>query len=419
MRGENIMGDYIVSQTSLSHTYGNVTCQIVDYLKNMFPSGYFKTVHVSSTIAYRQFNIFQNSNKEFLKKSKPMLIVRPRIELNDSDTFLYNTYMTTRMTDNYMDTSFTNLQPFIYDNERGNCMKFLLNRLKMLFDVIIVTETQIEQLNTAHFFKNRVRQDAPFYIQTSLESYIPRELMRIMSEDVKIPMYDENGSVANFLSYANGVSVYPITYKMKNSSGNDEFFRHYPVNIDTTIQGLSIDEGSKKGFVSDAFTTTFTISTEFNSAGLYYYFAHTPNLIDKMDVTITDGELNKIIPLFTINSLDEKRPGDGWNVYTAPMYKTSDSPDITDFSTLMNNSMKAAIKYHVDNKIPLSVFLRYRVLKDNHDLKDETHYTIDFDEFKLTTYLCNPSSTYRLIIYVNTLYINELINDILDLSAEK
>jgi len=413
------MREYTVSQTSLAHTYGNVTCQIVDYLKKMFPEGYFKTVHVSSTIAYRQFNVFQNSNKEFLKKSKPMLIIRPRIEINDSDTFLYNTYMTTRMTDNFMDTSFTNLQPFIEDNERGNCMKFLLNRLKMLFDVTIINETQIEQLNIAHFFKNRVRQDAPFFIQTSLESYIPRELMRVMSEDVGIPMYDENGSIANFLNYVNGVSVYPITYKMKNSSGNDEFFRHYPVNIDTIIQGLSIDDGSKKGFVSDAFTTSFTVSTEFNSAGLYYYFAYTPNLIEKLDVNLNETSDNRIIPLFTINNLDEKRPGDGWNVYTAPIYKTTEKPDITEFGTLMNNSMTAVIKYHKDHNIPLSVFMRYRVTKDNVDLRDKVDYSIDFDKYTLTTYNCNHSSTYRFILYVNTLYINELINDILELSEEK
>ena len=413
------MEGYTVSQASLAHTYGNVTCQIVDYLKNMFPDGYFKTVHVSSTIAYRQFNIFQNSNKEFLRKGKPMLIVRPRIEINDSEVFLYNTFMTTRMTDNYMDTSFTNLQPFIYDNERGNCMKFLMNRLKMLFDVTIVNETQIEQLNIAHFFKNRVRQEAPFFIQTSLENYIPRELMRVMSEDVGISMYDENGSIAKFLEYVNGVSMYPITYKMKNSTGNDEFFRHYPVNIDTIIQGLSIDEGSKKGFVSDAFTTSFTVSTEFNSAGLYYYFASNPELLDKFTMNMEEENSNKIIPLFTINNLDEKRPADGWNVYCAPVYKISSKPDITDFSTLINNSMKAAIKYHKDHSIPLSVFLKYRVLQDNKDINEGTDYTVDLDKFILTTYSCNPNSTYRFIMYVNTLYINELINDILELSEEK
>lgn len=413
------MSGYTVSQTSLAHTYGNVTCQIVDYLKNMFPDNYFKTVHVSSTIAYRQFNIFQNSNKEFLRKNKPMLIVRPRVELNDSEVFLYKTFLTTRMTDNYMDTSFTNLQPFIYDNERGNCMKFLLNRLKMMFDVTIVTETQIEQLNISHFFKNRVRQDAPFFIQTSLENYIPRELMKLMSKDIGIPMYDENGSIAKFLEYVNGVSLYPITYKMKNSSGNDEFFRHYPVNIDTMIQGLSIDDGAKRGFVSDAFTTSFTVSTEFNSAGLYYYFASKPELIDELKVNIEEEESGKIIPLFTINNLDERRPADGWNVYCAPVYKVSSKPDITDFSSLINNSLKTAINYHKEHSIPLSVFLKYRVTQDNKDLEEGTHYDIDFDKFVLTTYSCNGNSTYRLIIYVNTLYINNLIDEILNLSEEK
>lgn len=410
---------YTVSQTSLAHTYGNITCQIVDYLKNMFPENYFKTIHVSSTIAYRQFNIFQNSSKEFLKKTKPMLIIRPRVELNDSEVFLYNTYLTTRMTDNYMDTSFTNLQPFIYDKERGNCMKFLLNRLKMMFDVTIVTETQIEQLNIAHFFKNRVRQDRPFFIKTSLESYIPRELMRLMSEDVDIPLYDENGSVAKFLEYVNGVSAYPITYKIKNSSGNDEFFRHYPVNVDTSIQGLSIDDGSKRGFVSDMFTTTFTVSTEFNATGLYYYFASKPNLIDDFTMNMKEEESNKIIPLFTINNLDVRRPADGWNVYCAPVYMISEVPDITDIRPLINNSVYAAIQYHKEKSIPLDIFIKYEVLKDNVKLEDKKDYILNFDDFKLTTFKCSPNSTYRFIMYINTLYINELINDILNLSEEK
>ena len=409
---------YTVSQTSLAHTYGNVTCQVVDYIKNMFPENYFKTIHTSSTIAYRQFNIFQNSNKEFLKKSKPMLIIRPRVELNDSETFLYNTYLTTRITDNYMDHDFTNLQPFIEDRERGNSMKFLLNRLKILFDVTIVNETQIEQLNIAHFFKNRVRQDRPFFIQTSLESYIPRELMRVMSKDVDIPLYDENNSVKKFLDYINGVSMYPITYKIKNSSGNDEFFRHYPVNIDTTIQGLSIDEGNKRGFVSDAFTTSFTISTEFNAAGLYYYFYSKPDLIEEFDTNLKSVDDNKIIPLFTINNLDVRRPEDGWNVYCAPVYMISESPDITDLSTLMNKSVIACRDYHKEHGIPYSVFMRYEVFKDNVPLKEGTDYTIDLDTFELTTYKCNPNSTYRCVIYINTFYINELINDLLNLNKE-
>lgn len=411
--------EYSVTQTSLAHTYGNVTCQIVEYLKSMFPDNYFNTVHVSSSIAYRQFNIFQNSNKEFLKKRKPMLIVRPRVELNDQDVFLYNTYLTRRLTDNYMDTSFTNLQPFMYDTERGNCMKFLLNRLKILFDVTIVTETQIEQLNISHFFKNRVRQDAPFFIQTSLESYIPRELMRLIAEDIGTSVYDENGSIKPFLDYVNGISIYPITYKMKNSSGNDEFFRHYPVNIDTTISGLSIDDGSKKGFVSDIFTTTFTVSTEFNAAGLYYYFAANPEKIGNFSMNIKAEDDNKIIPLFTVDSLHVEKPEEGWNVYCAPIYVVTSKPDITDISGLINNSLKACIDYHEKHGVNYSVFMRYKVLKDNVELIEGKDYKFNIDKFELITYNCNPNSTYRFIMYVNTLYINDLINDILNLSEEK
>lgn len=406
---------YAISQTSMAHTYGNVTCQIVDYIKNLFPNNYFKTVHISSTIAYREFNIFNNTNKEFLKKNKPMLIVRPRFELDDSNVFLYDTFLTTRMTDNYMDRGFTNLQPFIEDRERGNCMKFLLNRLKMVFDVTIVVETLVEQLNMVHYFKNRVRQNAPFFINTALESYIPRELMIVMSKDIDIPI----DNISSFLEYVNGVSIYPITYKLKNSSGNDEFFRHYPVNIYTSINNLSIDDGSKRGQVYDTYTISFSVSTEFNATGLYYYFASKPNLIDECTFNIMDADQSKIIPLFTITDLDMRRPADGWNVYTAPIYKVLEKPDIIEFESLINNSLKFALEYHKKHNIPSSVFLKYRVTQDNRDLQEGKDYKIDFDEFKLTTYVYNTNSTFRLIIYINTLYINELIQNIFDFNAEK
>jgi len=412
---------YCMAQTSLAHTYGNITCFITEYIKGLFPENYFKTVHISSTIAYRQFNIFQNTNKEFLRKSKPMLIIRPRVELNDSDTFLYNTLLTTRMMDNYIDTSFTNLQPFINDKSKGNQIKFLLNRLKMFFDITIVTETQMEQLNQAHFFKNRVRQEKPFFLKTCLESFIPRELFELMAKDIGMEMYDENGSIKPFLDYVNSVSMYPISYKMKNSTGNDEFFRFYPVNIDTTISGLAIDEGNKKGMIADTHTISFTVSTEFNASGLYYYFAEHPEWIDDFVIGMHDGDPNRLIPLFTINNLYKERIADGWNIYTSPIYMVDAhaDPDIMDIKQLFNNSMMRCIEYHKEHGIPLSTFMQYTVMKDNQTLKPHIDYELDFDEFKLITKKINPSSTYRLIIFVNTFYINSLIKDLFDLDEEK
>ena len=413
---------YCIAQTSLAHTYGNITCFITEYIKSLFPKDYFKTIHVSSSIAYRQFNIFQNNNKEFIRKKKPSMVIRPRIELNDSDVFLYNTLLTNRITDQYLDRDFTNLQEFIHDKERGTYMKFLLNRLKILFDVTIITETQMEQLNQAHYLKNRIRQDHPFFLSTHLESFVPRELMELMSKDIDIPMYDENKSIKRFLDYINGVSLYPVSYKIKNSTGNDEFFRFYPVNIDTMFTGLSIDDGSKRGFIDDSFTTTFTVSTEFNAAGLYYYFARKPDFINKFITSMEAGDEKRIIPLFTINNEFTTRIEEGWNLFAAPIYsvdKDARTIDETDLSSIFNNSIKKCIEYHDKHGLSQDLFIKFVVTKDNELLIPEEDYSIDLLNHKLITKKINPSSTYRLFIHVNTLYVNDLISRILELNEEK
>lgn len=427
--------NHCVAQTSLAHTYGNMTCFIVDYIKNLFPANYFKTVHVSSTIAYKQFSIFQNTNKEFLKKAPPMLVVRPRIEIDSTDTFLYDTYLTTRTNDQYMENSFTNLQPFIIDKDKGFEVKYLLNRLKMYFDVTIITETQMDQLNQAHFLKNRLRSNMSYFLSTYLESYIPRELMLLLGEDAGIPVYDGKMNVKTFLDYVNGHSLFPVSYKMKNSTGNDEFFRYYPVNIDTIFSGIGIDDGNKRGMTSELFTVTFTLSTEFNATGLYYYFTEKRTIIDDFIFGVKPGKNSSdIIPLYTAENLYTSKYGEGWTVFTSPMYQVDGNIqrgewDKMDITPILNHSLMKCIRYNHDNGVPLDTFLRIEVKKDGRTMAPTIEYDIDFSELDdpkaidpsitLITKNCNINSTYRLIINVNTRYINELLTDIMSLNEEK
>ncbi|WP_171567730.1 hypothetical protein, partial [Brevibacillus sp. MCWH] len=167
-----------------AHTFGNVTAFVTEYIKNLFPKNYFNTVNISSTMAYRHFSVFETKNKNFIKKKKPMLIVRPRVDIMNNDVFMNGTLLTTRITDNFYDRDFGNLQPFIEDNKRGLHVRYLLNRIKMFFDVTIIVETQMEQLNNAMYFKNRVRQNLPFYIDTYLENNVPREIIMFISKEV-------------------------------------------------------------------------------------------------------------------------------------------------------------------------------------------------------------------------------------------
>ena len=417
--------DYAMASPSLAHTYGNVTCFMTEWIKGLFPRNYFKTVHVSSTIAYRNFSRFGNmNNKEFIKKSKPMLIIRPRIEMDNDEGFMKETYFTTRIVDNADIGDWGNLQTYVEDDNRQTYVKFLMNRLNISFDVSIILETQMEQINMAHYFKNRVRQGRPMFIQTSLESYVPRDIIFLLAKDLAVPIDNDMGYVKPILDYLNGNACYPTTYKYKNSSGNDEFFRYHPASIETTITNLSVDEGSKKGFVSDNFQINFTVNCEFSTAGLYYYFTKNAETIRDHIPSydqIEDGHGNMLLPIFTVSNLYDAKLPEGWSLFTAPMYTVDGyKPEDLSFEPLLNTSLKEAIAYHRRYGIPLSVFMSASVMKGNKMMREDIgEYKIDWDTLTLTTINCNPYSTYRFILNVNTQYVNELIKRLLNLDVER
>lgn len=415
--------DYAVAPMSLSHTFGNVTAFVTEYVKGWFPLNYFKTVNIASTIAYRHFNVFDNTNREFIKKNKPMLIIRPRLDLMNDDVFLNRSLLTTRITDNFIDRDYGNLQPFIEDTTKGIHVRYLMNRIKMYFDVTIIVESQMEQINQAVYIKNRVRQDLPFVVQAALESNVPKEIMQGIATDAGIDINDTKA----FLDYVNSVSFYPVTYKMKNSTGNDEFFRYYPAHIDSMVTGLSMDDGSKKGFVDDSYAINFTVETEFTTSGLYYFFTKEPKTIQNINmnmdtINIGDGNNASINPVFTVTTLFDIPAPPGWNLYTAPLYKVDSSatPDQLDISSLFNRSLKQTIEYHVSKGIPMDNLIKVHVFKDNVALDAKLgDFEVDLEKMILTTNKVNKTSTYRLIIHVHTLYVNNLIGEMLEIDKER
>ena len=72
---------YVSLLTSMSHTYGNIFAFIQNWIINLFPKDLFKTIHVNSKIAHRQI---RSTTHEYVKKTKPIIIFRPRIgDIND------------------------------------------------------------------------------------------------------------------------------------------------------------------------------------------------------------------------------------------------------------------------------------------------------------------------------------------------
>jgi hypothetical protein len=386
-----------MAAASMAHTYGNVTSFINQWLLKLFPKDYFKTNYINSTIAYRDFATFNNNREQFIKKQKPMLLVRPRIEIDTLDELPLNqTYFCNRIYDTMNeDINTGNLQNFFWDKDNNRQIQFLMNCLRINFDVSLVVETMMEQINLVHYFKNRVRQNYDIDLIGDLESFVSRDIMYVLAKDAGFEdVFTKEGShrMGDFLSYVNSHSYYPVTVKYKNSSGRHEFFRFHHSHLNIAISGLDIDDGNKKNMVSDEYIINFTVRCDFNTAGLYVYTSENDEVFNSLPSEVSIDKTS-MVPLLTPQEVfNNSRLPEGWNIYTVPAFDI-DSPDIPyvlDFSGLLNTSLEEAVRYHRKNGIPLSTFMNIELLKNNRTMEIERReYEIDWDNLEVKIYNCN------------------------------
>lgn len=417
---------YSMASASMAHTYGNVTCFMNHWLLSLFPKDYFKTNYINSTIAYKDFADYTHSKKEFMKKNKPMLLIKPRIEIDTLDELPINqTYLANRIYDIMNDDIYTgNLQNFFWDKDNGRQIQFLMNALRINFDVTIVVETLMEQINLVHYFKNRVRQEWDMLLRANLESFISRDIMYLLAKDAGYDdIFEDSKRLGEFLTYVNSNSQYPVTMKYKNSSGRHEFFRFHPSYLNVAISNLSIDEGSKKNQISDNFMINFTVRCDFNTAGLYVFISENDAVFSEISGNVILGNEDEMVPMVTPQTLFSNNyvPA-GWNIYTAPAFDidSDERPYPLDFSVLMNTSMMEAVNYHKAHGIPLDTFMNIEVIKNGRTMEiKRKEYEIDWDNLTVKIYNCNRAQEYRLVISVHTLYLNELLGDIIKYKNEK
>lgn len=418
---------YSMASSSMSHTLGNATAFINNYLISLFPKGYFKTNYINSSIAYKDFATYNNNRKQFIKKNKPMLLIRPRFDIQEQfELGMNNTLFANRLFNSMNeDMSTGNLQAFIYDPDNNRQVSFLLNAFRVHFDVSLVVETYMEQLNLVNYFRNRVIIDRWFDMVVDLESFISRDIMYLLAQDAGYgDIINDSSKLGDFLSYVNNNSHYPVTVKYRNASGRNEFFRYHPSHMNILISSLSMDDGNKKNQVTDDFVINFTVTAEFNTAGLYVLTAENDELFDNYTPS-GDGitEDTEIVPIITPQKVFTNRTlPNGWQIYTVPQFELDNDlhPYPLDFSVLLNTSLNEAVKYHRDHGIPLETFMHIDVTKNDRTMEmDRGEYKIDWDSLKIYVYNRNLSANYRLILSVNTLYLNDLLADIVNFKEEK
>ena len=403
---------YIALMSSISHTYGNALAFMQNYIINLFPKDLFKTIHVNSKIAHRQI---RSTGFEYVKKAKPMIIFRPRIGDPNDDRFLKGTAMIERQGDLYSTWGLTNLMPFMDDPSKDISLKFQMNRNVLYVDCVLIFSTLMQQIDFVHYIQNAVRLNIPFSLHTCFESYLPQEMLKIISDISGVQLYDDKGSTKEFLSYMQGNSKYPITFKFQGSSGTKEFYRYYPVNIETIISDLSWDDGEKVGHVMNQYQVSFSVRMEFNSNGFYYIFSD-HLFTDYNNLPITYPDDTTIIPIFTDVILKEDlNLKEGWRLYNSASCKIDNPNDTICIDELLNDSIRKVMKYHRDNGVLFFEFLDIKVRRQGEILKEGEEYTIDYETMTVHFHRQSPYYTYKFLICINVEYINDFIKDIFKL----
>ena len=399
---------YLSMMGSISHTYGNALAYIEKWLIDLFPKNLFKTIHVNSKIAHRQL---KSTPHEFTKKLKPMFIIRPRIDY-DGERFLRGTMLTDRRTALYNQWGQGHLEPFFIDYDKKIAIKYQLTRSVMYADVVLVFSTLMQQINFMQYIQNAVTLGIPFNLNTFFESYISQEMLLKLSELSGIPLYDKNGSTKEFLDYMQQHSMYPITYKLQGSTGTREFYRYYPVTIDTLIDSLSCDEGEKTGHVMSSYQITFTVRMEFYTSGFYFLFSDD---IDKLtNIEPSFPEDDAVVPIFTDPILHEDlNLHPGWTLYQTASCILEESEQEISFTSMINTSIQAIMDYHKKNGLPYFDFIDIKIRKQGEMLLAGKDYEINYDNATIKFHTKSYGYfTYRIFLYVNIEYINNMVKTI-------
>lgn len=409
-----------MSNPSITHTFGNVACVAIDYIQSFFPENYFTKTHISTKMAHRQLDAFK-AKSGFWKNKKPLLILRPRIEYDDSAKWFYGASMVNRVTHSSSPMEFGDLVGLVHDPEHGVGVHFLWNRYRIIYDIVIVVDTFNKQINIMNDLKNRLNIEFPHMIETYLEAYIPKTVVYNITDHLGIDRKD----TASILEYLNTYSTVPITYKLHNGSGNDEFFMLYPTHIESFSTDLTADDGETRGIISDTYTIGLSLSMEFYGVSNWYTFIG--NGKDDIIQAPMDEDLIKndgrIVPISSIPMGYDLGLEKGWKILASPIYfvDQKDKIDITDLSSIFNMaSVKSLINHHKTNNIPLEPFLQFRCFRGGKEIPRGIN-GFDIDMNKKCIYTYNPigGESYRLFILINSLAINNMATEITNFKMEK
>lgn len=413
---------------NITHTTGNCLFIMTEYLKSLFEPDFFNYVHIGSRIAYKEF-VRQEAaiRSQIIKKRRPILVIRPKPIFFDDDIFMARSAWTTPINDTIFDKDSSNFIHLFRDNKHDISVSYMMNRMRLQTLCTIMVETEIQQQNIYNALRNQFVDSRIYWYRTAMEVNVPPQIINLVSELSGFPVHDpETGLTRKFLNYLMSHSKNYFTYKKDSATGNEEFFVYYPLTMEMVFTDWSLEDLEKRNMVSENASVSFTFTTEFNTIGKYQISTERDDEVLKANTVITTDMTGAVTyPMFTVNNLFKETNRDGYKLFYTNIFNIDptvkrEEPDVLDLSPVFYDSdIKEILEYMDKHGTSYDILFDIIIMKNNKKLnndrkKGKIDYIVDLHKKRILIYNKNKNATYRLVIYLNNLYVLKIMNEIND-----
>lgn len=417
---ENI---YAMGSSSASTTYGNIMVFVKERILQLLPIINFKDINLSSEIAYvnTRRRLGRNSLREISKLETPNMTIIPRIQPPSGDMYLYDVPLTKNYNNIEYGVAKNTLFWILRNKDDGYFFTYKLNRDRISFDVEITVDTLIQQTDIWKYMLNWFTWERPYAVPTCLEAMIPRHMIKAMGKLSNIDIDNPNSNqIPVILQMLNRYSRYPITYKMRNGTGLDEFYMYYQTYVMLSFEELQTDEVNRKNFADNFYQIKFQCIADFNIPGLFAIIGEKePPKIIKEDLRVIEPNgCHELVPLFTVNNFYNRYPTirNGFVYHTTARFKLEETRKLSEKVPiqLLFDSWRLDIIHEYDNnKVPMCTLINLIILRDGKELEEGTDFIAHWNSMEIEVFNPDHESTYQLIIYVNNnLFTNERIEHV-------
>lgn len=423
-----------ICNSDIAHTIGNVTYIMTEFIRNTFPKNFFNYTHLSTMMPYKEFMFQENRLRQasMIKKERPILIVRPKPIMFDDDIFMARSNLTSPVYSTINNPDRGNYIRLLRDDKNDITISYMMNRMRVQCQCTIIFDTMIQQINVYNYLRNLFIDSRVYRMPCALEVFVPREAITYISQLSKNDIRDpESGSVRKFLEYLNMNSSKYWTFKDKNNTQTEEFFVYYPIQLEYVFTDWSLNDPSKIGDVEDYSSIDFVMTTEFNTIGMFQLSTERDDTVLKANTVLKMDMSNgaMVRPYYTIDNLFQETNKDGWKLFFTNIFNIDDGlernePDILDLSSIFKDSdLQEILDYNLKHGISNDVLFDFVIMKNGDRLngdrtKGKLDYVIDLDNQLILIYNKNTAATYRILIYVNNLYIMTLFNSISEVEVK-